>query len=111
MPNGRQGCGDLRKRAARLHGTQGARCVGSMREMKRHPGHLIWRKDPGGAAPKRSNQPLVAKVLGLSVAELVSGRSNVGRRLDVRVEAPLASEVEARANVIGVVREFTKHFR
>lgn len=53
-----------------------------------------WEK-PGGTAPKRSNQPLVAKVLGLSVAELVSGGSNVGQGLDVRGEVPLISEVEA----------------
>ena len=53
-----------------------------------------WEK-PGGTAPKRSNQPMVAKVLGLSVAELVSGGSNVGQGLAVRAEVPLVSEVEA----------------
>jgi SOS-response transcriptional repressor LexA len=53
-----------------------------------------WEK-PGGTAPRRSNQPMVAKVLGLSVAELASGGSNVGRGLDVRAEVPLVSEVEA----------------
>lgn len=53
-----------------------------------------WEK-PGGTAPRRTNQPLVAKVLGISVAELVSGSSNVGQGLDVRAEVPLVSEVEA----------------
>lgn len=53
-----------------------------------------WEK-PGGTAPKRSNQPQVAKLLGISVAELMSGGSNVGRGLDVRAEVPLVSEVEA----------------
>jgi SOS-response transcriptional repressor LexA len=53
-----------------------------------------WEK-PGGTAPKRSNQPLVAELLGLSVAELMSGGSNVGRGLDGRAEVPLLSEVEA----------------
>ncbi len=53
-----------------------------------------WEK-PGGTAPKRSNQPQVAKVLGISVAELLSGGSNVGGRMVVRAEVPLVSEVEA----------------
>jgi SOS-response transcriptional repressor LexA len=53
-----------------------------------------WEK-PGGTAPKRSNQANVARVLGLSVAELVSGGSNVGQGLDVHDEVPLVSEVEA----------------
>jgi SOS-response transcriptional repressor LexA len=53
-----------------------------------------WEK-PGGTAPKRSNQPMVARVLGVSVAELVSGGSYVGQGLDVRAEVPLISEVEA----------------
>lgn len=53
-----------------------------------------WEK-PGGTAPKRSNQPVVAKLLGISVAELMAGGPNVGRGLDVRAEVPLVSEVEA----------------
>ena len=53
-----------------------------------------WEQ-PGGTAPKRSNQPRVAKLLGISVAELMAGGSNVGRGLDVRAEVPLVSEVEA----------------
>jgi SOS-response transcriptional repressor LexA len=53
-----------------------------------------WEK-PGGTAPKRGNQPQVAKILGISVAELLSGGSNVGGRLIVRAEVPLVSEVEA----------------
>ena len=53
-----------------------------------------WEK-AGGTAPKRGNQAQVAKVLGISVAELVSGGSNVGGQLLVRAEVPLVSEVEA----------------
>ncbi|RYF67529.1 MAG: XRE family transcriptional regulator, partial [Comamonadaceae bacterium] len=34
-----------------------------------------WEK-PGGTAPKRSNQPRVAEMLGMSIAELLSGGSN-----------------------------------
>jgi len=53
-----------------------------------------WEK-PGGTAPKRSNQPRVAEILGVSVAELMSGGSNVTAGIDVRAEVPLVSEVEA----------------
>jgi SOS-response transcriptional repressor LexA len=53
-----------------------------------------WEK-PGGTAPKRSNQHRVAALLGISVAELVSGGSNTGQGLDMRSEVPLVSEVEA----------------
>src|SRR6476659_1093047 len=53
-----------------------------------------WEK-PGGTAPKRSNQHRVAELLGISVAELVSGGSNTGQGLDMRSEVPLVSEVEA----------------
>ena len=54
----------------------------------------LWER-PGGTAPKRRNQPVVARLLGISVAELVSGGSNVVPGLDVRVKVPLVSEVEA----------------
>lgn len=54
-----------------------------------------WER-PGGTAPKRSNQAQVAKLLGISVAELVSGGTNVGRGVDARgPQVPLVSEVEA----------------
>ncbi len=53
-----------------------------------------WEK-PGGTAPKRANQARVADLLGISVAELVSGVSAGGRGLDVRSEVPLVSSVEA----------------
>jgi len=53
-----------------------------------------WER-PGGTAPKRANQPVVAGLLGISVAELVSGGSNVGRGVDSRALVPLVSEVEA----------------
>lgn len=53
-----------------------------------------WER-PDGTAPRRSNQPVVAKMLGISVAELVSGGTNVARRVGVRAAVPLVSEVEA----------------
>jgi len=53
-----------------------------------------WEKT-GGTAPKRTNQPRVAEVLGISVAELMSGGSNVSSGIDVRTKVPLVSEVEA----------------
>ena len=53
-----------------------------------------WEK-PDGTAPKRANQPRVAELLGISVAELVSGDSRMSLGLDVRAEIPLISEVEA----------------
>ena len=53
-----------------------------------------WEK-PGGTAPKRSNQPRVAEVLGVSIAELLSGGSNTSPGVDARAEVPLVSEVEA----------------
>jgi SOS-response transcriptional repressor LexA len=53
-----------------------------------------WER-PGGTAPKRGNQPAVAKLLGISVAELVSGGTNVGRGFDARAHVPVVSEVEA----------------
>lgn len=53
-----------------------------------------WEK-PGGTAPKRANQPRVAELLGLSVAELLSGGSNIGPGMELRAEVPLVSEVVA----------------
>ena len=52
-----------------------------------------WEK-PNGTAPRRSTQPLVAKVLGISVAELMTG-SNVSAGTDMAGEVPLVSQVEA----------------
>ena len=49
----------------------------------------------GGTAPKRANQAAVARLLGISVAELVSGETNVRRGVDQRATVPLVSEVEA----------------
>jgi SOS-response transcriptional repressor LexA len=53
-----------------------------------------WER-PGGTAPKRSNQRRVAELLGVSVAELMSGGSNVSPGFDVRAEVPLISDVQA----------------
>ncbi|CAN5731973.1 LexA family transcriptional regulator [soil metagenome] len=59
-----------------------------------------WEK-ANGTAPKRTTQPRVAQVLGLSVAELMTG-SNVSSGADMRGEVPLVSEVEAgRYTAIG----------
>ena len=52
-----------------------------------------WEK-PNGTAPKRATQPRVAQVLGISVAELMTG-SNVSGQIELRGEVPLVSEVEA----------------
>lgn len=52
-----------------------------------------WEK-PNGTAPRRSTQPLVAKVLGISVAELMTG-SNVSAGGDMAGEVPLVSQVQA----------------
>jgi SOS-response transcriptional repressor LexA len=53
-----------------------------------------WER-PGGTAPKRSNQPAVARLLGLSVVELMLGGSNVGAGSDQRLRVPLISAVQA----------------
>jgi SOS-response transcriptional repressor LexA len=53
-----------------------------------------WEK-LGGTAPRRSSQHRVAQVLGISVAELVSGGSNTSLRYDMRADVPLVSQVEA----------------
>jgi SOS-response transcriptional repressor LexA len=53
-----------------------------------------WEK-PAGTAPKRANQPRVAELLGLSVAELLSGGSNIGPGMEQCAEVPLVSEVVA----------------
>jgi SOS-response transcriptional repressor LexA len=53
-----------------------------------------WER-PGGTAPRRRIQQRVAEVLGISVAELVSGGSNTRPGFDMRAEIPLVSAVEA----------------
>jgi SOS-response transcriptional repressor LexA len=53
-----------------------------------------WEK-AGGTAPKRANQHRVAEMLGISIAELVSGGSNTSPGFDMRAEVPLVSAVEA----------------
>jgi SOS-response transcriptional repressor LexA len=53
-----------------------------------------WEK-PGGTAPRRSSQHRVAQVLGISLAELVSGGSNTSPGYEMRAEVPLVSQVEA----------------
>lgn len=53
-----------------------------------------WEK-PGGTAPKRSNQPKVAELLGISVAQLVSGVLGAGTSAEMRGDVPLLSELQA----------------
>lgn len=52
-----------------------------------------WER-PEGTAPRRSNWQRVADVLGVPVAELLSGL-RADPALEVRAEVPLVSEVEA----------------
>jgi SOS-response transcriptional repressor LexA len=53
-----------------------------------------WERE-GGTAPRRALQPVVARVLGLTVAELMAGgESNVGE-LEIGRKVPLISWVEA----------------
>jgi SOS-response transcriptional repressor LexA len=56
-----------------------------------------WEK-PGGTAPNRSNQPRVARLLGLSIAELVSGGRVAAQDPNLRSEVPLLSEAEIAAS-------------
>lgn len=53
-----------------------------------------WEK-PGGTAPKRATQPRVAEVLGISLAELLCGNSNVSPGMARQAIVPLVSEIEA----------------
>lgn len=53
-----------------------------------------WEKE-NGTAPKRTQQPKVADVLGLSVAQLVGGSENVQEGPEVRGLVPLISSVQA----------------
>jgi SOS-response transcriptional repressor LexA len=56
-----------------------------------------WEKeDPdGGTAPNRDKQPVVAGVLGLTVAQLMGGNENVQAGPEVRGSVPLISSVQA----------------
>lgn len=53
-----------------------------------------WEKE-GGTAPRRKNQPAVAALLGISVAQLMSGDANTSAGPEVRGVVPLLSEVQA----------------
>jgi SOS-response transcriptional repressor LexA len=55
-----------------------------------------WEKE-GGTAPKRKNQAVVARVLGLSVAQLMSGDVNTAAGPVIRGAVPLLSDVQAGA--------------
>jgi SOS-response transcriptional repressor LexA len=53
-----------------------------------------WETE-GGTAPNREKQPLVASVLGLTVAQLMGGSENVQEGPEVRGRVPLISAVQA----------------
>lgn len=53
-----------------------------------------WER-PGGTAPKRSNQPAVARLLGISVGELVSQGADSGTGPETPPRVALVSGVEA----------------
>lgn len=53
-----------------------------------------WERE-GGTAPNRKKQPTVAKVLGLTVAQLMSGEANTEAGPEIRGAVPLLSEVQA----------------
>ena len=53
-----------------------------------------WERE-GGTAPNRKKQPQVAALLGLTVAQLMSGDSNTATGPDIRGAVPLLSDVQA----------------
>lgn len=53
-----------------------------------------WERE-GGTAPNRKKQAAVAQVLGLTVAQLMSGESNTAAGPDIRGAVPLLSDVQA----------------
>lgn len=56
-----------------------------------------WEKEDadGGTAPNRKKQPEVARLLGLSVAQLMSGDTNTAVGPEIRGAVPLLSAVQA----------------
>lgn len=55
-----------------------------------------WEREDGtGTAPSRTQQPTVAAVLGLSVAQLMGGSENIQAGPEVRGAVPLISAVQA----------------
>lgn len=53
-----------------------------------------WEKE-GGTAPNRKRQPLVAKALGITVAQLMSGNADTSTGPDIGGFVPLLSNVQA----------------
>lgn len=58
-------------------------------------GALQQWEQAGGTAPSRRNQPHVAALLKISLAELMSGESSVGSVAPVCTYVPIVSEIEA----------------
>ena len=73
---------------------------GRPRVAARNRGRNRWRQRPE-RAPSRRHQGRVAQLLGVSVAESVSGGTNLTQRFATHAEVALVSEVKARKfNVI-----------
>ena len=53
-----------------------------------------WEKE-GGTAPNRKRQPAVAELLGITVAELMSGGTSASAGPEIGGEVPLISDVQA----------------
>lgn len=63
-----------------------------------------WERE-GGTAPRRANQPAVAELLGITVAQLMGEDSSVSNGPKIGGNVPLLSDVEA-----GNYREFVDNF-
>lgn len=63
-----------------------------------------WEKE-GGTAPNRKRQPLVAKALGLTVAQLMSGNADTVDGPEIGGVVPLLSSVQA-----GGFKEYVDNF-
>lgn len=63
-----------------------------------------WEKE-GGTAPNRTRQPIVAKALGITVAQLMSGNADTTDGPDIGGYVPLLSSVQA-----GVFKEYVDNF-
>jgi SOS-response transcriptional repressor LexA len=64
-----------------------------------------WEKE-GGTAPNRKRQPLVAKLLGVSVAHLMSGGADTTEGPSIGGTVPLLSSVQA-----GNFKEYVDNFQ
>jgi phage repressor protein C with HTH and peptisase S24 domain len=63
-----------------------------------------WEKEGGGTAPARKNQPAVAKVMGISVAELMSQELRSTAREPSNVEPAGQPRIAKPTPVVGTAR-------